>query len=508
MGEIHPPWKHQTLARERAKDSDYFALFWEMGTGKSRGIIDILRDRINANKGLLRTIVFGPPITLKNFKEEIHKYSKIGDEDVVILQGSGAKRVKTFLENSYYSPKLDLPPFPVPRIFITNYEALLMKDLFQAFSGWKPEALVFDESHYLKNHKAKRSKLADQLANPKKGDKPLTYLLSGTPVLNSPEDLFQQFLVMDGGVTFGDNFWIFQAKYFVDRNHRWKGTPHYFPDYQIRPGAMAEMSRLIFHHGMRVTKEDCLDLPEEVAVQIKCAMGPEQTRHYCELRDEFITYVKEKAREVVTPLAIVKALRLMQIASGFLPVPCNEDAGELTPALLAYPETEKDRALEELLQELTPNSKVLVWAVWKENYARIRGILEKLGLKYVEVHGGVGSSEKRQDAVREFQSDPTIRVFLGNPGSGGIGVNLVEAPYSIFYSRTFSLGHWLQARARNHRGGQTQKVTHYDLVCEGTIDEEAVHKLAEKASMSKELLGDGASLTLQEIFVASTASKP
>jgi SNF2 family DNA or RNA helicase len=96
--------------------------------------------------------------------------------------------------------------------------------------------------------------------------------------------------------------------------------------------------------------------------------------------------------------------------------------------------------------------------------------------------------------IYEFVNNPDCRVYIGHPMSGGIGVNLVVAAYSIFFSRTFSLEQYLQARARNHRGGTKEAghlaINHYDLVCENTIDELAQQKLAGKLDMSARLLGD------------------
>lgn len=477
-----PPWKHQLLAIDKAKGLPWYALFFEMGAGKSGAVINILRHKMNGAKRLLRTIVLCPPIVVPNWKDEFALHSRIPQERVVLLNGSGKERIREFRNAAYQKDPITGQMAPAPAFFVTNYESLLMGDLFKEFQKWQPEALVFDESHRLKNYKAKRSKLAEQLANPKGAKKPLCYLLSGSPVLNSPMDLFHQFLIMDGGATFGRNFFVFRARYFIDKN---AGMPkqRYFPNWVVAPGAVEEINRLIFKAGMRVTKEECLDLPEEVSVTIKCGMTPEQAKNYKEMKQDFITFVGDQAASA--NLAIVKALRLMEITSGFLPLSGTGQEGE--EAKLIYKGTPKEEALRELLEELTPHSKVIVWCVWKENYGTVRRVCEELGVEAVEVHGGV--CRARQDEnLKRFKEDPKVRVFLGHPGSGGIGIDLTCAPYSIFYSRTFSLEHWLQARARNHRGRQTNKVTHYNLVCENTIDALVQNALVQKQDLSDKLL--------------------
>lgn len=419
----------------------------------------------------LRTVVFCPPIVIPNWRNEFLMHSKIPEDQIVLLNQDGKTRLKRFRESGAH-------------FFVTNYEALLMPDLFAAFQRWKPEALIFDESHKLKNYKAKRSKLAERLANPVGSPKPFCYILSGSPVLNSPMDLFQQFLILDGGATFGRNFFVFRARFFVDKN---AGMPkeRYFPNWVVAPGAVEQINQLIFRAGMRVTKEECLDLPDEVSVTIPCVMTAPQAKNYQEMKRDLVTYVEENS--ATATLAIVKALRLMQITSGYLPL--NPTGDESDPAQIVYSDTGKEAALKELLEELTPHSKVIVWATWKENYRVIRGICEKLGIEMVEVHGEI-SRAGQDEAVKRFTLDPRVRVFLGHPGSGGVGINLTAAPYSVFYSRTFSLEHFLQSRARNHRGGQTQKVTHFDLVVEGTIDALVQNKLAQKIAMSESLLGN------------------
>ncbi len=270
----------------------------------------------------------------------------------------------------------------------------------------------------------------------------------------------------------------------------------YFPAWEIMSlkkdgfDAEAALTQAIFSKGMRVEKKDCLDLPPEISIVHKVGMTPTQSRLYEEMRKDLLTFYEQKA--VVATLAITKALRLMQITSGFV---AGEVPGEEERVIKSLPDTPKLAALKDLLEDICedPKNKVLVWAVWKENYAHIKTVCQSLGLKFVEVHGGVPEAIKR-DAVSSFNSDPSIRVFIGHPGSGGIGINLTSAAYSIFYSRTFSLEHYLQARARNHRGGSKEaghaSITHYDLVVENTIDEAVVAALAKKQAISDTILRD------------------
>ena len=495
------PWAHQLEAIEKAKNLNSFGLFFEQGTGKTGACINILRYKFGTQGRLLRTIVFGPPIVVENWRDEWALHSKIPRGQIIPLVGSGEKRLKTFMKNAYDEGHSFSAGEVLPRIFLTNYESLLMKPLFSAMKAWEPEALVFDECHRLKNWKAQRSKLAAELSNPVGKTRPLVYGLSGTSILNSLLDIFQQFVIIDGGRTFGQNFLAFRGLYFRDRN---AGMPkeRYFPKWEPRTlqldnfDAEKEIGKKLSERSMRVEKKDCLDLPPELNQIIKVGMTPEQTRLYKEMKSEFITFLGDKA--CTATIALTKALRLMQISSGFVAVKSEngglsdngDSEGEASVEAVRLKNTPKQAALKSLLEDLTPEHKVLVWAVWKENYLQIKEVLDELGVCYVEVHGGI-SAAKKQANIERFKTSPDCRVFLGHPGSGGIGINLVVAPYSIFYSRTFSLEHYLQARARNHRGGSEihEKITHYDLVCENTIDELVVKRLSQKIQISEKVFG-------------------
>lgn len=481
------PWAHQLDAISREEkvflghdmQRSCFALFFEMGSGKTGTVINMLRARMNAEKRLLKTLVLCPAIVIQNWKDEFELHSSIDPARIVLLTGSQTKRRKLFAENSSKGT-----------IFVTNYEALLMDDLYADLNAWGLEALILDESHKCKNPSAKTTKRATRLALPLIGEKKqlirpaprYKYILSGTPVLNSPMDLFTQFMILDGGETFGKNFYAFRATYFYDKN---AGMPRgkYFPDWNIRPGALDQLNSKIFEHGMRVEKKDCLDLPPLVRQTIKVDMLPGQAKMYAEMKKDFITFVNsaEGSLPVAAQLAITKALRLMQIASGYVKTVDGLDVSlEGTP---------KEKALEELLGEMTPHRKVIVWAVWRENYKTIRNVCERLGVEYVEINGDTPAGE-RAERVKTFNTDPKCRVYIGHPGSGGIGVNLTVSDICIFYSRNFSLEHSLQAEARNHRGGseQHESITRIDLVVADTIDEEVQRALAGKIKISDQVL--------------------
>lgn len=503
MNFIKPLWPHQekafheavriyeevqTLPDPESRQAGY-ALFFEPRCGKTAVAINVLRYLCTTRRRKLRTLVFCPPRVVPNWRNEFFIHSKFTANDIALLQGAGSKRCDAFMALSSGGAS----------VFVTNYESLLMGELFELFTAWRPEFIVFDESHRLKDIKAKRSKLAEQLSNPRVAvgkeklirGAPYKMILTGSPVLNSPMDLYQQFKIMDGGETFGYwdyrtnrqeplSFRGFQLTYFVDRN---AGMPKnkYFPKWELKTkerdgvDAMAQISAKIAEKGMRITRKECLTLPPTSQVTIETDLSAEQKKLYSEMKAEFITWYKSQA--VVARLALTKTLRLLQITSGFVK---TEEGQELY--LESIP---KQDALRELLEDLLPSGKALVWSVFKENYRQIREVCEGLGVDFVEVHGDISPAQQDRNVLR-FQTDPTCRVFIGHPESGGEGINLVQAPYNIFYSRTHSLKHSIQASARNQsQDSKHEKTVRYDIVAKGTIDQLVADLVQEKEDMTE-----------------------
>lgn len=456
-------WAHQKKALQLARERKSLALFWEMGTGKTRAMIEILEAVRRSRSTGFKTLIFCPIIVMQNWKREFLLYSGLEERDIGIVYGSQKQRCDA-LEKGH-------------SVWITNYESLLMATFVTRLHEVCPAVLVFDESHKLKNLRSKRTMAAIKLADRSKR----RYLLSGTPVLNSPMDLFSQYRVLDLGETFGTNFYSFRAEYFVDKN---AGMPKikYFPNWVVRRGALEAMNSKIAGSSMTVKKKDCLDLPPLVKTKVYVEMSPEQKAIYESMQKDFVAFTLSGM--CVASLAITKGLRLMQIVSGYLPV---EEGQHVTET--AFKETPREAALRELLSELTPQHKVIVWAVYHSNYATIRKACDDLSLSYVEIHGQV-STDLKFKAVDRFNNDPSVRVLIGHPGSGGIGINLVAASYSIFYSRNFSLENDLQAEARNYRGGSEihEKITRIDFVTPGTIDELVLKSLENKIDVGEKIL--------------------
>lgn len=471
---MKPLWKHQVDGIRKGLDDQDLGLFFEQGTGKSRTMIEILRRKYASVNRLRKTLIFCPIIVCENWKREFGMYSKVGPRDIVILTGPGKKRVLTMQKELGDT-------LAGNKIVITNYEAVENEAVYNLLLQWGVEILVCDESQRLKNPDSIRAKKLVALADKAQHN----YILTGTPILNSSMDVFMQFRILDRGQTFGKNFYTFRHEYFEDANARRKGTQGYFPKWEPKPFTFAALQDKISNKALRVLKSECLDLPPLVRQTVFVDMNADQKRMYKEMADEYITWLKtkkEEPRAVVAQLAVTKALRLQQIVTGFA-----KDENGSVHRLDSVPRL---TAMSELLVDLTPNAKVIVWSMFKENYLMIAELCTKLGIEYREIHGDISHKDREKNMV-DFRTDDKVRVMIANQSAGGTGINLVEASYAIYYSKGFKLEDDLQSEARNYRGGSEihTKVTRIDIVSKGTIDELITEALANKQSVADNILG-------------------
>lgn len=466
-------WQHQVDAIRFSTTVNDMGLLFEQGTGKTRTLIEIIRRRFAVKGRVMRTLILAPPIVLYNWREEFKMFSKIPQNDIIILTKSAVRRRKDFLEAVGEALQYN-------KIIITNYEAMEMDELYELIRMWRPEILVCDESQRVKNPSSIRAKKVSFLADETEHN----YILTGTPILNNPMDIFMQYRILDRGHLFGKNFFSFRANYFEDANSDRKNKQGYYPKWVCIPEKYEELTHKIYTKAKRVLKADCLDLPPVVRQVVMCDLSPEQAKMYKEMYNDYITFIDTKSGEpqaVVAQQAVVKLMRLQQIVSGFA-----KDENDTIHRIAANPRL---TVLKQLLEDITPQHKVIVWAVFKENYRMIADLCTSLGIGYAELHGGLSTLDKKNEVDR-FKSDASVRVMIANQGAGGVGINLVEASYSIYYSKGFKLEDDLQSEARNHRGGSEihEKITRIDIVAKGTCDELITMALKDKQTIADQIL--------------------
>lgn len=470
-----PLWHHQKLAVQRAQQVKDLGIFFDIGTGKSRTTIEILRHKFAAKNRLMKVLIFAPKIVLTNWQREILRYSRTHFKDIVVLKGAGRKRLNDMI-------KACGEDLSAAKIIITNYESVEMLDLFTAFIDWGPEIVVADEAHRLKNPEGKRAKKVIQVSDKAQH----RYALTGSPILNSAMDIFNLFRFIDGGTSFGTNFYRFRSVWFEDENAGWNNRPGHFPKYVPRVEAYEEFTQIVNKTAVKARKSDCLDLPPFLRKSVYVELSGEQKKLYEEMRREYVAYIDDVTktdtpRAVVAQMAITKALRLQQIVTGY----AKTEDGEI----YKIKENPRIEALTDLLLDLTPDHKVIVWSIFHENYDDIKKVCEKNNIGYAELHGRVAEKD-RDPNIQRFNDSPECRVLIANQAAGGIGINLVPSDVSIFYSKNFSLEQDMQAEGRNYRGGSERhmKVTRIDIVAQDTIDDLISMALANKQDIAEKIL--------------------
>ena len=336
-------------------------LAWEMGVGKTPTAINIMRQKYHAEGRIMRTLILAPLIVLKQWKKEIAKFSKISPNAVKILDQPVKKRIEIINSG-------------VGGIYIMNYDVMQSKDILLALTKWKPEILIADESHSLKNFKSKRARNVAILSDICRH----RYLLSGTPILNSAMDIFMQYRILDGGETFGKNFFAFRHSYFEDQNASFAGKQGYFPKFLPRPSTYKIFNKKLEEKTLRIIKKDVLkDLPPLIEEELFVDLSTEQKKLYAQMKRDFVAFVDGeikdgKPRAVVAKLALTKTLRLQEIVTGYARVDGEEEVHVIkeNPRLVV---------MRDLLADLTPNHKVIVWAVFKENYKQLRSSVRLFG---------------------------------------------------------------------------------------------------------------------------------
>lgn len=456
-------WLHQKLAIEKAKTCSDLCLFFDPGLGKTRTTLEILRHVYNTHRTIYRTLIIAPKSVVTNWQREFIKYTKIPPEKVHVLKGTVAQKAKFYLENE--------------GIFVTNFDALAFAPMDTTLIKNPPNILVVDESHRAKNSTSKRTKVLSKvsLAMSKLPVKH-RYLLTGTPVLNSEIDLYSQFVILHQAKAFGAlNFYAFRATYFQDKNAYMPKKSH-FPCWVPRKGAREKLKALIEPYVITAKKEECLDLPPLIYKEIDVELSPKQRQAYESMKKDFIAFTEKGA--AVAQLAITKALRLQQILSGFLIL---EDG-----TINVFKDNNRAEVLADLMADIVPFEKIIVWSIFKQDYVTIRKICADLKIKYAEVTGEVSDKQKELDM---FEQDPECRVMIASQAAGGVGVNMIAASTMIYYSKGYSLEHDLQSEARNYRGGSEihKKITRIDLVARGTVDEIVNKALKDKSDLAKDI---------------------
>jgi len=455
VGNRLKPYQFQQEIIDNARDTH--ALFCDMGTGKSCILLHIWKDRRPA-----RTIIVTPIITLENWRAEWHKWTDV--EPHIITGKTAGQRVKQIV-----AAINDPQPH---KVIVINYDALRNARIRALLKEWGAEFVAADESQKIKNRNSAACRQVIEIAHASR----YRYPMSGTPITGTVEDLWSQYFFMDRGKTFGTVFHAFKNRYMINLNAGWNG-PKAFPNWVPNTAMNDEITHKLQETAFQIKKEDCLELPDLVTQTMPVELSAQQRKHYDELRDDLITWLDGQPDEpLVVQNALTRILRLNQIASGYARIGATSVSFKDNPRL--------DHLIE-LVRNI--GQKTIVYCVFKQNYIDIERALGKI--KFVRLTGAETSAQKFRNIDEFCKGD--AQVCIANPRSAGLGINLTEAGYSIYYSRTHDMSDYAQSRDRNYRGGSIDlhsKITHYHLVAPNTIDEEILRCVLQKKKFADNIL--------------------
>lgn len=429
------------LARRRS-----FILADEMGLGKSLQALTVFA--IDVIREWAKTAIVVAPVTLKgNWEDEIQKFTSF---PVMVLDGTPVVRRRQILE---------FVGIQGPKILIVNYEQVVSHQSELDAIGF--DVAIFDEAHYLKNPKAKRTKACLNLYSRR------SFLLTGTPMLNHVNELWSLMHRVDPQGY--PKYWSFVNKYAVYGGYK---------DKQI-VGVKNEkdLTERLQNIMLRRLKKDVLDLPEVQIIERRVDLSPEQRKLYDEVVEELRLPRLDKAEPDDIENALTKFLRLKQICGTTYPFTGQDISSKL------------DLAIEDDLELLENGEKIVVFTQFRDVQECYMKRLAKFDVPIWSLNGDVKHAD-RQPTVKEWGMSKHPGVIVCMLQVAGVGLNMTAAKHGSFIDKLFVPGLNKQAIDRLHRIGQSssQPVQIREYICRNTIENRVNQILRVKSKLFGEIV--------------------
>jgi SNF2 family DNA or RNA helicase len=462
------PYKHQLTALEKSWNRETYAYFMEMGTGKTKVLID--NAAMLYDKGKIDGILIVAPkgVVSTWYNQELPAHLPDHIESVTVLWQALINKKQQSKLDTLFEVSNDL------HILIMNVEAFSTDKgvkFAKKFLLSHNTLMAMDESTTIKNPKALRTKNIIEISDMAKYRRVLT----GSPVTKNPLDLFSQCFFLDPEHLGHGSYYSFRMRYAIMKTAFISGR-----SIQLVSGFrnLAELSEKLKPFSYRVLKEDCLDLPEKIYMKRTIDLTSEQKRVYKQMKEEALAELHGK--QITTMTALTQLMRLQQITCGHF----KADDGTTQEI--------KSNRLNELMDILDEvEGKAIIWAHWQAD-------IKKIFSEIVKVHGpgsvvdyyGLTPQDKRQKHKDAFQNDSKVRFLVGTPQTAGYGLTLTAANTVIYYSNGYDLEKRIQSEDRAHRIGQKKSVTYIDIIAEDTVDKKIQDSLRKKINIASEVLGE------------------
>lgn len=439
-------WKHQLQAYHFATKVKTPMFDMGVGTGKSKTTVDTIQNLT----GVRRVIIAMPKYIMNDVNAWIKQFRVHGNLDYHILtlnKGSVKKRTELLVETLKNFKKSH-----ATLVVLVNYDSMWREPLAEVINKEFNEVIVFDESHRIKSHGTKVSEFAYKVASHNE----YRMCLTGTMMANSPLDVFGQFRALDVGI-FGTSWMKFRAEY---ANLFEKDGIYMVTGYKNLDKLAAKIDKISYH-----ASTDVLDLPEPIHDMRGFYLDSKEQKLYNELEQTFGLELNSGTLSVVNKLVLI--LRLQQLTGGSVPME-SDTTGETTLQRLSL---SKADLLEQVLTDLSPKEKKVVYYRFNADADAIREKVEKLGMRYGEISG------RRYD--KAIWDADKVDVLALNTRSGE-GIDLTAANYGIGYSFGHSLKDYEQCIGRIQRPPRTSTAYFIHLAAIGTIDEVIYNAIANK----------------------------
>jgi SNF2 family DNA or RNA helicase len=416
----------------------------DMGLGKTLQTICLLASIYPAQKK--PTLIVMPKSLLFNWEKELEKFAP----------------KLTFY--TYYSAQRNMEDAVKKQLILTTYSTLRID--IEKLKETDFYYIILDESQNIKNMLAQTSKAVMLMQSKHR------LALSGTPIENNLGELYSLFRFLNPSM-FGS----------MDNFNQYYGSPiQKYNDKEVT----AELRKKIYPFILRRLKKDVLkELPDKIEQVLYVEMSDAQKKLYEQRR----MFYKEAIEQQVAIKGIQQAQffvfqalnELRQIAS----TPEGFSNGKIASAKI-------ELLMEQLLDALANNHKVLVFVNFLNALELIGEKLEEQGIDYISMSG---STKNRQQLVERFQNDTSCKVFLLTLKTGGTGLNLTAADMVFIFDPWWNKAAESQAIDRTHRMGQDKTVLSYKMITQGTIEEKILLLQEKKAEIFNSIISaDSASL--------------
>lgn len=439
-----PLMAHQVRGIEITREFPRYGFFWEMGLGKTRLGLEIMRAK--GGKGM---VVCPLSIIQTAWLDDALRFAP--DLTVKSLWAPTAKGRLKALREAHDAD-----------IMVINYDGFKIMAPELAKIGFS--TLWIDESAALKGRTTKIAKYLTKFSR----IVPNVYLASGCPCPNSELEWYAQMNVIASGLL-GNSYWSFRGDFFEPK--RYNPNNGIVFEWRVRKERSAELVSRIKTAAWFLKKQECLDLPDKTFMRRQVHLSPPEWAAYLKMRKDLLLQYPEG--DVIASNVLVQIMKLRELTSGFAHVSNNGGAVEIG--------TSKLKALLELLSELG-NERAVVWTHFHKEAEQIRAHLDiPIGMITGEVH------PKVRDGYLAAWRDGELKYLICHPQAAGHGLTLTEASHAIYFSLSHSLELFLQSQDRIHRIGQDRPCTYHVLEAVGPSGEGTVDRAIWEALAAKDL---------------------